>query len=384
MLNDPTSKCGILFVDDEEKALKYFSMAFSQKFNVFTAASGAEGIEVLRREAGRIGVVLSDQRMPGMLGAEFLGMVREEFPRIVRILTTAYSDLESAIQAVNTGHIYQYVVKPWEVAELGMVLRRAADYYYVLSERNELLALKMTTLQRIVCSDRLKWMLLHSHSLSDRKQSAFRRALASFVKALPEESNPIVSAGEGFQQRDFEIGGLIRDEYLNAARCLDLMNDWASSGVAQPLPDTLTAQISGLASTDSGEVWSVPDSLRVFISILIDYGFAAEEITLEIDAAFNIAVTLKPGAESFDRANFIRALFGLLVERQTPVISVRFFETLLATSLAGGTLTLTVESRAADGEPSSLAFHPANESDDVEGIISELYEKFSQSDISRL
>ncbi len=58
--------------------------------------------------------MISDQRLPEMLGAEVLGIVREEFPSIVRIITTAYSDLESAIQAVNKGYIYQYVVKPWE------------------------------------------------------------------------------------------------------------------------------------------------------------------------------------------------------------------------------------------------------------------------------
>src|SRR5882757_9521456 len=141
LTHDSNPTCGILYIDDEEKALKYFRMAFSGKFKVFTASSGKEGIELLRREAKHIGIVLSDQRMPEMLGAEILGIVREEFPTIVRVLTTAYSDLESAIQAVNKGHIYQYVVKPWEIPDLGMVLQRAADYHQVLAERNELLAL---------------------------------------------------------------------------------------------------------------------------------------------------------------------------------------------------------------------------------------------------
>jgi ActR/RegA family two-component response regulator len=156
MLNDQArNKCGVLYIDDEEMALKYFRRALADRFEVFTASSAREGLEVLRREADRIGIILSDQRMPETLGAEVLAAIREEFPSKVRILTTAYSDLKSAIDAVNKGHIYQYVTKPWDTDQLIMVLQRAADYYAVLTERNELLALKMTTLQRLICGDSL-------------------------------------------------------------------------------------------------------------------------------------------------------------------------------------------------------------------------------------
>ena len=379
MLNDDSQpSAGVLYVDDEEKALKYFRMAFSPKFQIFTASSGAEGLEVLRREAGRIAIVISDQRMPEMLGAEFLGLVREGFPEVVRILTTAYSDLESAIQAVNRGHIYQYVVKPWEVQEFGMVLQRAADYHHVLAERNQLLALKMTTLQRILCSDRVKWLLIHSRTLSERKQSAFRRTLVAFVKAMPEALNPVASAGAGFQQRNFEIGGLIRDEYLNATRCLDLMNSWTAASAVQPLPDSLAAQLNDQASVDRGEVWSVPESLRNLLSALLEAGrLAPDEISLEIDASCQVRLTLAPAGENFDEGGLIRTLFGLLIERETPELSVLFFETLLAISVAGGSLTLGLPS-------TSLNFAPVGESDAVDAIITELYEKFSASDISRL
>jgi len=89
MLNTNSNPVGILYIDDEEKALKYFRMAFGQKYKVFTAASGPEGLETLRKEAASIGIVITDQRMPGMQGAEVLGQVRTEYPHIVRILTTA-------------------------------------------------------------------------------------------------------------------------------------------------------------------------------------------------------------------------------------------------------------------------------------------------------
>ena len=268
------------------------------------------------------------------------------------------------------------MVKPWDTTELGMVLQRAADYHHVLAERNQLLALKMTTLQRLLCSDRVKWLLIHSRTLSERKQSAFRRALFAFVKAMPEELNPVASAGAGFQQRNFEIGGLIRDEYFNAARCLDLMNAWAPTSAVPPLPEALAARLQELASADIGEVWSVPDSLRNFLSELLDAGaIAPSEIALEVDPAFRTLIT---AGASPDEAGLARRLFGLLVERETPELSVLFFELLLALSVAEGSLTLHL------GPTAVFDFAPVGEPDAVEAIVAELYEKFSASDISRL
>lgn len=348
---DTTPACGILYVDDEEKALKYFKRAFFPKFEVFTAASGPEALEVLRRESGKIGIVLSDQRMPDMLGAEFLGLARQEFPQIVRILTTAYSDLKSAIQAVNTGYIYQYVVKPWEIRELGMVLQRAADYYQVLTERNELLALKMTTLQRVVCSDRVKWLLLSSHGLDSAAQSAFRGAVAALVKALPEDLRPAVAGPGAFSKQQFEITALIRDEYQNAARCLDSM-------------DRLRAAAGG----------SLAKSLEAFRAALVEAcGFDAQDVVLETGEPANAQLRLPAGAGGI----LTGALFGLLIERETPDVSVRFFEVLVALASVAGTLTIQANGSG------SLVFSPKAEPD-ASQVIGELYEKFSASDISRL
>jgi len=223
MNQTPESRCSILYIDDEEKALKYFRMAFASKFRIFTASSGEEGLALLRKEAGSIGVVVSDQRMPGMIGAEVLGCVREEFPQIVRILTTAYSDLESAILAVNKGHIYQYIVKPWDVTELEMVLQRAADYYQILFERNELLRLKMSTLQRIICCDRVKGLLL---AFGDGdSESAFRQALITVIQSLKGTlpPDPVCGSGSGVDQ--FDATALIRRELHSGLLLKSLLTD---------------------------------------------------------------------------------------------------------------------------------------------------------------
>jgi ActR/RegA family two-component response regulator len=385
MLNDPQSPApGLLYIDDEAQALKYFRMAFSQKFETFTAGSGEEGLEVLAREGDRIAIVISDQRMPGMLGAEFLGHVRERHPNALRILTTAYSDLDSAIQAVNRGFIYQYVVKPWDVDELSIILLRAADYHRILTERNRLLRLKMTTLQRILCTDRLKWLLIHSRTLSERKQAAFRRALVSFIKAMPATPD-LAAVGEGFQRNRFEVGKLVLDEYANASRCLDLMNSWDGAGEGQPLPAHLAEPLEALAARENGEVWSVSDSLRRFLSTLIDSGrLAPAELALTAGDAFAVRLAMSPGESSFDTNGLVREWFALLVGRETPEVSVRFFETLLALSLAGGTLGITVTPAGAPAPTFTLDFAPAAEPDQIEAIVDELYQNFSEADLSAL
>jgi hypothetical protein len=303
----------------------------------------------------------------------------------LRILTTAYSDLDSAIQAVNRGFIYQYVVKPWDVDELGVILARAADYHRILSERNRLLGLKMTTLQRILCSDRLKWLLIHSRTLSERKQAAFRRALVSFIKAMPASPDLGAISRDGFQRSRFEAGRLVLDEYRNASRCLDLMNSWDGAGEGQPLPEHLAEPLRALAARENGEVWSVSDSLRRFLAALIDGGnLASAELALDAGDAFAIRLAMAPGESSFPTDGLVQDWFGLLVGRETPEMAVRFFETLLALSLAGGTLEITITPAGATAPVRTLGFAPAAEPDQIEAIVDELYRNFSEADLSAL
>src|ERR1700722_2201945 len=119
-------KFALLYVDDEEQSLKYFHKSYDKDFRVLTAPGVAEARAILDREGDSVGVVMTDQRMPGKTGVDLLGHLREVRPGIVRILTTAYSDIESAIDAVNSGAIYKYVVKPWNLRDLRGTLLRAS------------------------------------------------------------------------------------------------------------------------------------------------------------------------------------------------------------------------------------------------------------------
>ena len=120
-------KSAILYVDDEEMLLKFFHRAFGKKFRVLTATNAAEGYRLLEQHRNEIGLVMTDQRMPGEKGVQFLERARQLHPRAIRILTTAYSDFDVAIEAVNSGAIYKYITKPWDIPQLEVTLRRALE-----------------------------------------------------------------------------------------------------------------------------------------------------------------------------------------------------------------------------------------------------------------
>ncbi|MBI4861264.1 MAG: response regulator [Candidatus Riflebacteria bacterium] len=128
----------LLIVDDEKAIVDSLHGLFRREYNVFTATSADEGMGVLTRE--RIDVVLSDQRMPGTSGSEFLTTVRDRFPDTIRILFTGYADIEAVIQAVNFGQIYGYIAKPWKPDELELFVRQAIRHLEVSMENRRLTA----------------------------------------------------------------------------------------------------------------------------------------------------------------------------------------------------------------------------------------------------
>jgi two-component system sensor histidine kinase/response regulator len=162
----------ILVVDDEVFNLETLKRTFRQHYTIFTATSGAEGLEILARE--QIHVVISDQRMPAMAGTEFLKKVVELYPATIRLILTAYTDVGDLIEAINSGLVYKYVTKPWQPQDLKMTIQRAADHYWAdesrrmltgeLRKKNRLLVNQNKELKRV---DELKtrFMSVASHEL---------------------------------------------------------------------------------------------------------------------------------------------------------------------------------------------------------------------------
>lgn len=175
----------ILYVDDEEKSLSNFTRAFREDFRTFTANNAEEGIRLLEAHADEIGVVVSDQRMPGMKGVQFLERTRQFRPRIVRILATAFSDLDAAIDSVNTGAIYKYVTKPWEPLQFEHTLKRALEFFTVQRERDQLLREKLSVLHKMVITDRVLSLGVLAAGLGHHVRNAMS-AVRTFLDLAPE------------------------------------------------------------------------------------------------------------------------------------------------------------------------------------------------------
>jgi putative nucleotidyltransferase with HDIG domain len=130
---------GVLIVDDENNILRSLKRLLAdEEFPLFTAISGEEGLQILRTDPG-IGLIISDQRMPGMTGAEFLARARDVNPEALRIMLTGYADLKATIDAINKGGACRYVTKPWNDAELLQTIRDALRNF-VLTQDNRRLA----------------------------------------------------------------------------------------------------------------------------------------------------------------------------------------------------------------------------------------------------
>ena len=120
------SRFSILIVDDEVNVLRTLKRIFSgEEYEIFTAQSAEEGLKLLENE--NIDLIISDQKMPGMNGLEFLEKTINTSPDVLRIILTGYAELNDAIRAINKGCIYKFIIKPWNNEELKITVKRALE-----------------------------------------------------------------------------------------------------------------------------------------------------------------------------------------------------------------------------------------------------------------
>jgi len=192
----------ILYVDDEEKSLKYFARAFEDQFLIFTAINAQEGLKVLEAHKDEIGLLMTDQRMPGEKGVWLLEKARQLRPRIIRILATAYADMDAAIAAVNTGAIYKYVTKPWDPPQLENTLKRGLEFFMVQRERDHLLREKMSVLHNMMIADRIVSLGLLAAGLSHHIRNSLV-AVKTFLDLAPAKLEEEKIDLDGLRNPDF-------------------------------------------------------------------------------------------------------------------------------------------------------------------------------------
>ncbi len=183
---------GILYVDDEEKALKYFTESFEDIAPIFTAKSAAEGLEMFRQHQGEIGIVLSDNRMPGLTGVEFLQKIRSIDDKPLRILVTAYSDADLAVEYLNDGLLYSYLTKPWQPAELEIRLKKSLDRFWITRERDKLLRERAVAFQEMLMAEKAASIGILSSGLNHHIRNSLTVVQAFFdmiPMQLQEENN---------------------------------------------------------------------------------------------------------------------------------------------------------------------------------------------------
>ena len=213
----------ILYVDDEEKSLANFSRAFGDQFHIFTASNAQDGLKLLEQHADEIGLLMTDQRMPGEKGVWLLERARKLRPNMIRILVTAYADMDAAIDAVNSGAIYKYVTKPWDPPQLEQTLMRGLEFYMVRLERDQLLREKMSVIRNMMIADRIVSLGLLAAGLSHHIRNSLV-AVKTFLDLAPVKMAEEKSAMKGLRNPDFwkeyhqnvqsqieKINGLLKD-----------------------------------------------------------------------------------------------------------------------------------------------------------------------------
>ncbi len=208
-------KYAILYVDDEEKSLKNFTRAYGESFRILTASTAQEGYALIEKHKDEIGVLMTDQRMPGEKGVWLLERTRQLQPRIIRILVTAYTDMDAAVAAVNIGSIYKYIMKPWDPPQLDTNLRRALEFFIVQQERDQLLKEKLSVIHNMMIADRIVSLGLLAQGLSHHIRNPLQ-AVKTFLDLAPMKLEEEKTQAEGLRDPEFW-----RAYYQNAQTQLD-------------------------------------------------------------------------------------------------------------------------------------------------------------------
>ncbi len=192
MGQDTKPKLKLMVVDDEPDNLDLLYRTFRRNFEVIQATSAITALKILDQQ-GEMAIIISDQRMPEMLGTDFLSKTVDRFPDTIRIVLTGYTDVEDLVDAINAGKVFKYITKPWKPAQLQVVVEQAAETYSVLKQRTADLqrALRRESLFNVVTTA-IRESLDYSSMLQTIVETLGRAFDASCCVLHPVEGDSIV------------------------------------------------------------------------------------------------------------------------------------------------------------------------------------------------
>lgn len=310
------TRYAVLYVDDEEQALKYFRKVMEKDFRVLTATSVAEAITILEREAAGIGVVITDQRMPGQYGVELLKKLRVQWPAIIRLLITAYSDIESAIESVNAGAIYKYVTKPCDLKQLNQTLKEAMALFLSNADREILLNERLDVMQRMIVADRVRSLATMAGGISHHLRNSMT-AMSCFLEEMtptkPGESpGAMIASDPKFAEQLWALAQKEREHLLHIVQ---------SVGQSVAEPDLkLTDDLDAAALIDRGIAALGADSRKPTVKI----DAAAPRVKVDAEAAARLLRILLTYANRLSRPEGTVTVAASMVELGgAPSISIR-------------------------------------------------------------
>lgn len=308
----------ILFVDDEANILSSLKRLFRPHgYRIFTAESGALGLEILERE--KIDLVVSDMRMPEMNGAQFLEKVRERWPDTVRILLTGYAEIGATIDAINKGQIYRYVSKPWEDNDITLIVKHAL--------RQKMLELEQQRLEALTAKQNEELKELNTHleekvlartsELNQTMQfleSAHDKLKKSFITSVRVFSNLIEMRNPEKAGHSSRVANLARSlaQNLNmsAAEVQDtfiagLLLDIGQIGLADRLLDR---PLQSLNPEERNEVMKAP--------------IKAQAALMALEQLHGAAKLIRHHRERFDGTGYPDRLAGLAIPLGARILSL--------------------------------------------------------------
>jgi response regulator RpfG family c-di-GMP phosphodiesterase len=299
----------ILFVDDETNILSSLKRLFRPLgYRIFTAESGALGLEVMAKE--NVDLVVSDMRMPEMNGAQFLEKVRAGWPDAVRILLTGYAEIGATIDAINKGQIYRYISKPWEDNDITLTVKHALQQKML--EREKLRLEELTNKQ----NEELKDLNVHLEEkvlarTSELNQTmqflevAHEKLKKSFVTSVRIFSDLIEMRNPGKSGHSRRVADLARTLAQNMGMAAGDVQDTFIAGLLLDvgkigLPDKLLDKpFHNLSSDERGEV--------------IKYPVKGEMTLMALEELHGAAKLIRHHRESFDGTGYPDHLSGLAI-----------------------------------------------------------------------
>ena len=231
MTTSPDARPLILYVDDEPANRVVFQQSLADDFNIRTANDAQDALKILADS--EVAVVITDIRMPGMTGDQLLAIVKEKYPTAIRMVITAYSDIEPILRAINEGLVARYVVKPWQLDELTLLLRWAIEAW-TFGKESAALQRRLLETERLATLGSVAGAVVHDLNQplaglvinSDRLVEVAEAA--SLLRPLLAGARPAPQDRAAIEELVDELPDLARDLHENAVHLREV-----TAGLAQ-------------------------------------------------------------------------------------------------------------------------------------------------------